>query len=153
INPGGCAQATAAALKAAGYENQIKIGVVNGDDIMPRLDELIDSGIDFKNLDTGQPLSTIRSQVQRANVDFGAFPIADALSGAVRIVITWRCNDAALALGPMIQEFNWRADDWDRLAAGTIAGHVIECGAQCTGGNCQADWQSTPDFAGIGYPI
>jgi hypothetical protein len=67
-------------------------------------------------------------------------------------VITGRCNDAALALGPMIREFNWRADDWDRISAGTIAGHVIECGAQCTGGNCQVDWESVPDYAGIGYP-
>ena len=68
-------------------------------------------------------------------------------------MITGRCNDAALALGPMVREFGWKADDWDRIAAGTIAGHVIECGAQCTGGNCQADWESVPDFAGIGYPI
>jgi hypothetical protein len=153
INPEGCAQAAAAALKAAGHENQIKIGLVTGDDIMLRLDEFVDRGIDFRNLDTGQPLSAIRSHVQSANVYFGAFPIADALSRGAGIVITGRCNDAALALGPMIRDFAWRADDWDRLAAGTIAGHVIECGAQCTGGNCQADWQSTPDFAGIGYPI
>jgi hypothetical protein len=153
INPEGCGQAVAAALQAAGHAGQIKIGVVSGDDIMPRLDELLDRGMDFANLDTGEPLSTIRSQVQSANVYFGAFPIADALCRGAGIVITGRCNDAALALGPMIREFGWKADDWDRLSAGTIAGHVIECGAQCTGGNCQADWQSTPDFAGIGYPI
>lgn len=153
INAQGCGQAVAAALQGAGYSGRIKIGVVTGDDIMPQLDELIDRGVEFANLDTGEPLSKIRAQVQSANVYFGAFPIADALCRGAAVVITGRCNDAALALGPMIREFGWKADDFDRLSAGTIAGHVIECGAQCTGGNCQVDWQSIPDFAGIGYPI
>jgi hypothetical protein len=153
INPEGCAQAVSAVLQAAGHAGRIKIGVVSGDDIMPRLDEFLGRGVEFKNLDTGEPLRSIRGEVQSANVYFGAFPIADALCCGAGIVITGRCNDAALALGPMIREFGWHADDWDRLSAGTIAGHVIECGAQCTGGNCQWDWESTPDFAGIGYPV
>jgi Acyclic terpene utilisation family protein AtuA len=153
INPEGCGQAVAQVLRAAGYEGRTKVGVVSGDDIMPRLDELLDSGVPFTNLDTGEPLSTIRNQVQSANVYFGAFPIAEALCRGAGIVVTGRCNDAALSLGPIIREFGWKADDWDRLSAGTIAGHVIECGAQCTGGNCQADWETIPDFAGIGYPI
>lgn len=153
INPQACAQAVAAVLQAAGYAGKIKIGVVTGDDILPRLGEFVDRGVELTNLDTGEPLTNIWSQVQSANVYFGAFPIAEALCRGASIVITGRCNDAALALGPMIKEFNWKADDWDRLSAGTIAGHIIECGAQCTGGNCQADWESIPDFAGIGYPI
>jgi Acyclic terpene utilisation family protein AtuA len=153
INPEGCAQAVASVMQAAGQAGRVKIGVVTGDDIMPRLDELLERGIAFTNLDTGETLQVIRSQVQSANVYFGAFPIADALCRGAGIVITGRCNDAALALGPMINEFGWKADDWDRLSAGTIAGHVIECGAQCTGGNCQADWESTPNFADIGYPV
>jgi hypothetical protein len=153
INPEGCAQAVASVLEAAGQAGHVKIGVVTGDDIMPRLDEFLEQGADLKNLDTGEPLSSIRAQVQSANVYFGAFPIAEALCRGAGIVLTGRCNDAALALGPMIREFGWKADDWDHLAAGTIAGHVTECGAQCTGGNCQADWETTPDFAGIGYPI
>jgi len=153
MNPAACRDAVAAVLQAAGCGGHLKIGTVTGDDIMPRLDELLDRGIDFTNMDTGELLSSIRSRVQSANVYFGAFPIADALCRGAGIVITGRCNDAALALGPMIREFNWQADDWDRIAAGTIAGHVIECGAQCTGGNCQADWESIPDFANIGYPI
>jgi hypothetical protein len=153
INPEGCAQAAFSILAGAGFGSRVKIGVVSGDDIMPRLDEFLERGIDFKNLDTGEPLSTIRDRVQSANVYFGAFPIAEALCQGAGIVITGRCNDAALALGPMIREFGWKADDWDSLSAGTIAGHVIECGAQCTGGNCQVDWETTPDFAGIGYPI
>jgi Acyclic terpene utilisation family protein AtuA len=153
INPQGCAQAVASVLRAAGYQGRIKVGVVSGDDIMPQLDELLYRGVPFTNLDTGEPLSTIRAQVQSANVYFGAFPIAEALCRGAGIVVTGRCNDAALALGPMIREFGWKTDDWNRLSAGTIAGHVIECGAQCTGGNCQADWETTPNFAGIGYPI
>lgn len=153
MNPFGCKDAVAAVLQAAGYGGRLKIGVVTGDDIMPQLDQMLDRGIPFTNMDTGEPLSVIRSQVQSANVYFGAFPIADALCRGAGIVITGRCNDAALALGPMVHAFGWKADDWDRIAAGTIAGHVIECGAQCTGGNCQADWESITDFAGIGYPI
>ena len=153
INPQACSEAVAAVLKAAGYAGRLKIGVVTGDDILPRLGEFLDRGIELNNLDTGEPLTKIWSQVQSANVYFGAFPIAEALCRGAGIVITGRCNDAALALGPMIKEFNWKADDWDLLSAGTIAGHVIECGAQCTGGNCQADWENIPDLAGIGYPI
>lgn len=153
INPNACADAVSAVLQASGYGGRLKIGVVTGDDILPRLGEFLDRGIELKNLDTGDPLTKIWSQVQSANVYFGAFPIAEALCRGAAIVITGRCNDAALALGPMIKEFNSKADDWDLLSAGTVAGHIIECGAQCTGGNCQADWESIPDMAGIGYPI
>jgi hypothetical protein len=153
INPQGCAQAVSSILAGAGYGSRVKIGVVSGDDIMSRVDELLDRGIDLKNLDTGEPLRAIRDRVQSANVYFGAFPIADALCQGAGIVVTGRCNDAALALGPMIREFGWKANDWNHISAGTVAGHVIECGAQCTGGNCQVDWETTPDFAGIGYPM
>jgi acyclic terpene utilization AtuA family protein len=153
MNPVGCKDAVTAVLQAAGYSGRMKIGVVTGDDIMLQLDQMLERGLSFTNMDTGDPLNTIRPRVQSANVYFGAFPIAEALSRGADIVITGRCNDAALALGPMVHEFGWKANDWDRISAGTIAGHVIECGAQCTGGNCQADWESIPDFAGIGYPI
>jgi len=105
------------------------------------------------NMDTGAPLATIRDRIQSANVYIGAFPIAEALATEADVVITGRCADSALALAPMIHRFGWKEDDYDLLAAGTIAGHVVECGAQATGGNCQADWQSIPDMANIGYPI
>ena len=153
INPEGCAQAVGAALQAAGYGGRVKIGVVTGDDILPRLGEFLDRGIELRNLDTGEPLTAVWPRVLSANVYFGAFPIAEALCRGASIVITGRCNDAALALGPMVREFGWAADDWDRLSAGTIAGHTIECGAQCTGGNSQVDWKMVSDYAGIGYPI
>src|SRR5258708_14615682 len=141
MNPEGCRQAVAAALQSAGYGGRVKVGAVTGDDIMPRLDEFLERGIDLRNLDTGEPLSAIRSSVQSANVYFGAFPIAEALSQGAAIVITGRCNDAALALGPMIREFGWQASHYDRLAASPIAGHVIDCASHVTGGNCQADWE------------
>lgn len=153
INPQACRDAVASVLQAAGYGGRARIGVVSGDDIMPRLGEFLDRGIELRNLDTGEPLTSIWPHVQSANVYFGAFPLAEALSGGAQIVISGRCNDAALALAPMVHEFGWKANDWDRIAAGTIAGHIIECGAQCTGGNCQADWENIPDYAGIGYPI
>lgn len=153
VNPEGCREAVAAALKSAGVTSKVKVGVVAGDDIMGALDEFLARGITLKNMDTGEPLSTIRDRVQSANVYFGAWPIAEALDQKAQIVVTGRCTDTGLALGPMIHEFGWKRDDWDLLSAGTIAGHTIECGAQCTGGNCQVDWQSIPNFVEIGYPV
>ena len=149
VNPDGCRDAVAKALNRKG----MKIGVVAGDDILDRLDDLIARGVEMRNLDTAEPLETIRPRVQSANVYFGGAAIADALGQGAQIVITGRCTDTGLVLGPMMHEFRWARDDWDKLAAGTIAGHSVECGAQCTGGNCQVDWESIPDYAGIGYPI
>src|SRR5438552_3129259 len=149
VNPEACRDATAKALNRPG----VKIGIVAGDNILDRLDDLIARGVELMNLDTAEPLSTIRPRVQSANVYFGAAAIAGALGTGAQIVITGRTTDTGLVLGPMVHEFRWKLDDWDKLAAGTIAGHTVECGAQCTGGNCQVDWQSIPNFAAIGYPI
>ncbi len=151
LNPLACRSAVLRAAEKHGLS--VRVATVTGDDISGRLDEMMAHGLEFRNMDTGAPLSDVRSKVRSANVYFGAFPIAQALDRGAQIVITGRCADAALALGPMIHEFGWRADDWNRLAAGIVAGHAIECGAQVTGGNCQADWESIPDLAGIGYPI
>jgi hypothetical protein len=120
---------------------------------MDRLDDLIARGIELKNMETGEPLSAISNRVQSANVYFGGAPIADALDRGAQIIVTGRCTDTGLTLGPMIHEFEWARDDWNKIAAGTVAGHIIECGAQTTGGNSQVDWQSIPDFWDIGYPI
>ena len=149
VNPEACRDAVAKALNRPG----VKIGVVAGDDIMDQLDGLISRGVELKNLDTGAPLASIRPCVQSANVYFGAAQIADALAQGSQIVITGRTTDTGLVLGPMMHEFRWARDEWDKLAAGTIAGHTVECGAQCTGGNCQVDWQTIPNFAEIGYPV
>ena len=151
INPHACRDALNEVARKQGHK--LKIGVVAGDDIMDRLDQFLAGGIALKHMDTGEPLSAIRSRVQSANVYFGAWPVVDALKGGAQIIVTGRCTDTGISLAPMIHEFGWAQDDWDKLSAGTIAGHTIECGAQSTGGNCQVDWQSIPDLAGIGYPI
>ncbi|MBZ5582093.1 MAG: DUF1446 domain-containing protein, partial [Acidobacteriia bacterium] len=151
LNPPACRRAALALAEQAGVN--INVAAVTGDDILGRLDEMMARGLEFRNIDTGEPLSSVRGRVLSANAYIGAFPIAQALGRGAQIVITGRCADAALALGPMIHEFGWREDDWDLLAAGAVGGHAIECGAQATGGNCQADWESIPDLADIGYPI
>ena len=130
-----------------------RLPVVSGDDVYPRLDEFIAKGHEMRDMDTGEPLSTIRARILSANAYIGAFPLAEALATGADVVIAGRCTDTALALAPMIHRFGWGDQDWDKLAAGTIAGHIVECGAQCTGGNSQVDWQNIPDMANIGYPI
>jgi hypothetical protein len=147
VNPQACARAV---LRAA---PGLKVAVVSGDDVFARLDELIAKGHPMRDMDTGQPLSTIRPRALSANAYIGAFPLAAALATGAHVVIAGRCTDTALALAPMIHRFGWGEQEWDKLAAGTIAGHIVECGAQCTGGNSQVAWQHIPDMANIGYPI
>jgi acyclic terpene utilization AtuA family protein len=153
VNPEACRDAVIEVARQKGFGGRIKIGIVAGDDIMRRLDDYISRGVELKNLDTGEPLSSVRELVQSANVYFGGRPVAECLSKGGQIVICGRVTDTGLTLGPMIHEFGWAEDDWDRLSAGTIAGHTIECGAQCTGGNCLIDWETIPNLADIGYPI
>ncbi|HVG20410.1 MAG TPA: acyclic terpene utilization AtuA family protein [Blastocatellia bacterium] len=153
VNPEACRDAVIEVARAAGFAGRVRIGVVAGDDIMDRLDDFISRGVKLENLDTGEPLSSVRSRVQSANVYFGGRPVADCLSRGGQVVICGRVTDTGLSLGPMIHEFGWADDDWDRLAAGTIAGHTVECGAQCTGGNCLVDWETVPNLADVGYPI
>lgn len=131
----------------------LKVAVVLGDDVFDQVDDFLARGLELTNMDTGEPLTVIRDQITSANAYIGAFPLAEALATGADVVIAGRSTDTALALGPMVHEFGWRSDQFDLLAAGTIAGHIVECGAQCTGGNCIADWQTIPDFANIGYPI
>jgi hypothetical protein len=136
-----------------GLSGKLKIGIVTGDNIMDRIDDLLARGIELRNMDTNEPLSTVRDRIQSANAYLGAWPIVEALNLGSQIVITGRCTDTGLTLAPMIHEFGWAENDWNRLAAGTIAGHIIECGAQCTGGNCQYEWRSIPSLANVGFPI
>src|SRR5947208_5241704 len=153
VNVEGCAKAVKETARDLGLQDKLKIGIVTGDDIMDRIDDLLGRGIELRNMDTGEPLSTVRDRIQSANAYLGAQPIVEALNGGSQIVITGRSTDTGLTLAPMIHEFGWAADDWDKLAAGTIAGHIIECGAQCSGGNCQYKWQTIPDLANVGFPI
>lgn len=147
VNPIACAR------EVRRVAPSLKVAVVLGDDVFARLDEFLAAGHAMRNMDTGAPLTTIRERIQSANAYLGAFPLAEALATGADVVVTGRCADAALSLAPMVHRFGWKADDWNKLAAGIVAGHIVECGAQCTGGNCQVDWHSIPDLANIGYPI
>lgn len=153
VNPDACRDAVIEVARHAGFAGKVKIGIVAGDDIMHRLDDYISRGVELRNMETGEPLSSVRSQVQSANVYFGGGAVAQCLAKGAQIVIAGRVTDTGLALGPMMHEFDWKADDFNSLAAGTIAGHTVECGAQCTGGNCLIDWDTIPNAADIGYPI
>src|SRR6516165_9476770 len=151
MNPQGCAARARAILDEAGLTGH-RIAVVHGDDLLPRIDQLLAQGHALTNLDTGEPLTAIRDRIVSANAYLGARPIVEALRQGADVVITGRVADASLTLAPAVHEFGWAWDDWDRLAAGTVAGHLIECGAQATGG-LWCNWQEAPDMANVGYPI
>lgn len=153
VNPPACAAAIAAVAKKHGAGGKLRIGVVTGDDILGRLDSLLAAGHPLANMDTGEPLSGIRDRVLSANAYIGSEPIVEALAKGANVVITGRSTDTALTMAPLRHEFGWSATSWDQLAAGIVAGHIIECGAQCSGGNCLYDWRSIPDLANVGYPI
>lgn len=153
VNPRGCAQAIIDQTRDLKLSRKVRIGVVTGDDILDRLDDLLARGVELRNMETGEPLSTVLDRIQSANVYIGAHPIADALRQGADIVTTGRATDTGLTLAPLIAEFGWASDDWNLMAAGTIAGHIIECGAQASGGNCLYDWSSIPDLADVGFPI
>ena len=153
VNPVACAEAVRGLAAARGVGGKVRIGVVTGDDLLPRLDQLIASGHALANMETGEPLSTVLDRVLSANAYIGSTPIVEALGKGAQVVITGRSTDTALTMAPLRYEFGWAPDDWDRLAAGIIAGHIIECGAQCSGGNCLIDWRNIPDLANVGYPI
>ncbi|HXT18855.1 MAG TPA: acyclic terpene utilization AtuA family protein, partial [Gemmatimonadaceae bacterium] len=150
VNPPGCAAAIRAVAQKRGVSEKVRIGVVTGDDLLPRLDELIAQGHALANMETGEPLSTVRDRVLSANAYIGSTPIIEALAKDANIVITGRSTDTALTMAPLRHEFAWGSEDWDKLAAGIVAGHIIECGAQCSGGNCLVDWQNIPDLANVG---
>lgn len=131
----------------------LKIGVVLGDDILPTIDELVASGHVMRHMDSGQPIADVRDRLLSANVYTGAAPLVEALQQGAQIIITGRTTDTGLTLAPMIHEFGWSMTDYDRLAAGTVAGHINECGAQASGGNFLGDWRSVPDLTVPGFPI
>ena len=138
VNVPACAARIAAACRAK--QLAPTLAMVHGDDLMPRLDDLLAHGVALQHMDDGRPLQAIRDRVVSANAYLGAWPIAEALADGAQIVVTGRVTDAALTLGPLVHEHVWAWDDWDRLAGGIVAGHVLECGAQATGGNF-TDWK------------
>lgn len=152
VNPVACANAVIQVAKNLGIKN-LKIGVVLGDNIKDNLDELIAEGADLKNMETDEPIDLVKDKILSANVYFGAFPIVKALEKGSDIIITGRTTDTGLTLAPMVYEFGWKNTDYDLLSAGTVAGHILECGAQSSGGNFLGDWQLIPNMAEIGFPI
>lgn len=151
VNPNACKDEILKVAKEKGYTG-LKVAVVDGDDILSQIDELIADGHELKNMDSGQPISTIKDDLLSANVYFGCRPIVEALEQGADVIITGRVTDTGLTLAPMIHEFGWDYDDFDKMAIGTIAGHILECGAQSSGGNF-TDWEKVEDFAEIGFPI
>ncbi|MEL6362690.1 MAG: acyclic terpene utilization AtuA family protein [Pseudomonadota bacterium] len=147
VNPQGCADAIRALIKETGLD--LKVAVITGDDLMDRAASFADQ--DVKEMFTGASFPDA-SSVSSINAYLGAFPIAAALDAGADIIITGRCVDSAVTLGACIHAFNWDKDDFDLLAAGSLVGHLIECGPQVTGGNF-TDWESVGNIANIGYPI
>jgi hypothetical protein len=150
VNPLACRAALLAMAQT--HSRPLEVAAVVGDDLMERLGELNAAGVTLDHMDDGAPFAEVRDRVSSANAYFGAWPVVEALRSGAQIVVTGRCTDTGITLAPMIHAFGWAADDWDRLAAGIVAGHIVECGAQSTGGNF-TDWRGVRRFAAIGYPV
>lgn len=150
INPIGMGRKIIELAKSKNLD--IKVGVVYGDDIVNDLYELTAAGERFTNMETGGDFFKVRSKISSANIYLGAEPVVKALDAGCQIIVTGRVTDTGLTLAPMIHEFGWAMDDWDKMASGIIAGHIIECGAQASGGNI-TDWEDIKSFHNIGYPI
>lgn len=145
LNPAAAAKAMRAALAEAGV--RLTVAAVEGDDLMPRLGELRAGAP--TDMFTGEPLPESPGSL---NAYLGARPVAAALAAGADIVITGRCVDAAVVLGPLMHEFGWKDDEYDLLSAGSLVGHILECGPQTTGGN-STDWESVPGWERMGYPL
>lgn len=152
VNPEACAEAVVEVAKKHNIKN-LKIALVVGDNILDKIDNVISNGCLLNNMETGEPVTVVKDKLLSANVYFGAMPIVEALKQGADIVITGRTTDTGLTLAPMIYEFGWSCNDYNLLSAGTVAGHILECGGQASGGNLLADWRSVPDIDNIGFPI
>ena len=153
VNPQGCAEAVRLALSEVGLADKLSIAVVAGDDLRPQIVDLIKAGQEFKHFETAEPLGERVNKIVSANAYIGAEGVVEALRAGADIIICGRVADPMMALAPLVYEFGWSWDDWDRLAAGVVAGHIIECGAQATGGNYLGGWETVSDLDRIGYPI
>lgn len=150
LNPLACAEACAEILRAADFRSW-KIGVVYGDDVLSIISN-DPSNKDYQNLETHEPLSAIKSKLVTANAYLGAHPIVKALEEGADIVITGRVADPSLTVAPCVASFSWSWQDFDKIAGATIAGHLIECGTQATGG-VSTNWLGIPDPANMGFPV
>jgi hypothetical protein len=153
MNPQGCAQAVRELAVELGLGDAVVVAAVTGDDLMPRLEELAGRGVDLTNTETGEPYPAVADRLASANAYVGADSVVEALERGANVIVTGRVADPSLTLGALRYEHGWKSDEWDLLAAGTVAGHLIECGAHVTGGNHQAAWQDVPDMGDIGFPV
>lgn len=151
LNPLAAREVLLSALRKFGLK--LNVGVVLGDAVQERLDELREVGVALAHMDTGEDIATVRERIVFASAYLGARPLVEALEAGADIVLTGRVADAALFLAPMVYELGWKWDEWDKLAQGMVVGHLLECSGQATGGNFGGDWRSIPDLAHIGYPI
>ena len=145
VNPHACGRMIEQLARELGVA--VKVAIVEGDDVMPQIPALRAAGV--TELQSGQPMP---EKIVSANAYFGALPIKAALDAGAQIVVTGRCVDSAVTLGALMHAFNWGPDDLDCLAQGSLAGHILECGAQATGG-LYTDWETVPDWENIGYPV
>jgi hypothetical protein len=150
VNPRGCAEALFAVARKRSLP--LKVAVVGGDDIAPRVEELRAKGILLDNMETGEALGEYRDKILSANAYFGAMPVVEALKEGPDIVLSGRVTDTGITLAALIHEFSWEPSDYDRLAQGIVASHLVECGAQATGGNF-TDWEKVEDYVDVGFPI
>jgi hypothetical protein len=150
LNPGGLAEQLRALCDKLGLKAQI--AHLEGDDLLAQLPELRKAGHPLKHLDTGQPLAELQAMPISANAYLGGWGIVEALNRGAQVVVCPRVTDASVVVGPAAHHFGWARDDWDRLAGAVVAGHVIECGTQCTGGN-YAFFQEVPGLEHPGFPI
>jgi hypothetical protein len=152
MNIKGCVEEikkTALAQNMRGY----KIACVSGDDIKDKIKNLRGEGLSFANMDGGGDFTEIQDGIINANVYFGHEPITECLEMGADVVVTGRSTDSALFLAPLQKEFKWAKDDWNNLARGIIAGHLLECGGQGSGGNFDYDWRNVPRMDELGFPI
>lgn len=150
VNPLGCAEALFEMARR--LRLPLKVAVVGGDDLKGRIEELRESGIALENMETGEELGGYRDKILSANAYFGAMPVVEALKESPDIVLSGRVTDTGITLAALIHEFGWKPDDYDRLAQGIVASHLIECGAQATGGNF-TDWEKVSSYIDVGFPI
>ena len=151
LNPAECRERIFEVARELGLPG-LKVGVIEGDDVLDRLPELIEGGDPLENMDDGEPIAPVLDRVTSANAYIGAKPVVEALDQGAQIILAGRVTDTALALAPLVHEFGWAWDDWDKLAAATVAGHILECGPQSTGGNFSRWWE-VPDLWNVGYPV
>ena len=149
-NPESCREEISKILKQ--NSSNKKVGIISGDDILHKVEKFYNKGYNLNHLDTNEEFSSIKDRIVSANVYINSFSIATALAKGADIILAGRVSDPGLVLGPCINHFNWSENDFDKLASGTVAGHIIECGAQCSGGN-YSRWHEIKDLVDIGYPI